>query len=84
MKQWLIAEAVDADAIHSVFDHEPGVKVKDQIRFSEGVVGLVEADTSKFSLSRLDETIASPNIHGIAVYRDEQRARTVAQRLVGD
>jgi hypothetical protein len=83
MKQWLIAEAVDADTIHSVFDEQPGVQVKDQIRFSDGVLGLVEADTSEFPLSRLDETIATPNIKGISVYRDEQRARNVAQRLVG-
>lgn len=84
MKQWLIAEAEDADAIHSVFDEVPGVQVKDQIRFSEGVLGLVVADTSQFPLSRLDETIAIPSIRGISVYRDEQRARQVAQRLVGD
>lgn len=84
MKQWLIAEVEDADAIHSVFDQQPGVQVKDQIQFSAGVLGLVEADTSQFPLSRLDETIASPKVHGIAVYRDEQRARQVAKRLTGE
>lgn len=84
MKQWLIAEAEDADTIRSVFDQQPGVQVKDQIRFSDGVLGLVETDTTKFPLSRLDETIASPTIHGISVYRDEQRARQVAQRLGSD
>jgi hypothetical protein len=84
MKQWLIADAEDADAIHSVFDQVPGVQVKDQIRLADGVLGLVVADTSQFPLSRLDETIATPSIRGISVYRDEQRARKVAQRLVAD
>jgi hypothetical protein len=56
-----------------VFGQVRGVQVKDQIRFAVGVLGLVVADTSKFPLSRLNETFSSSSIHGISVYRDEQR-----------
>ncbi|MDP9225958.1 MAG: hypothetical protein M3P18_19400 [Actinomycetota bacterium] len=83
MKQWLVAEAQDVEAIRSAFDQQPGVKVKDQFSYSDGVLGLVEADTSQFPLSRLDETITTPKIIGISVYRDEQHARNIAKRLTG-
>ncbi|MDP9225055.1 MAG: hypothetical protein M3P18_14645 [Actinomycetota bacterium] len=82
MKQWFVADAQDVDTIRSAFD-QPGVKVKDQFRYPDGVLGLVEADTSQFPLSRLDETFSTPKILGISVYRDEQHARNIAKRLSG-
>jgi hypothetical protein len=80
---WFDAEVQDSNTLNQQFGNQQGLKIHDQVKGSNGVVGVIEADTSQYPFSRLEQTISSLG-GGVYIAPDEKRARDAAPRLSGN